>query len=67
MYCGKKAEQIQMPFGVVSGVVPGIDVRNGSPDGSKEGVDFGVACPHWPNDFNGLIFKKNVLDSCVKS
>ena len=31
-----------------------------------EWVHFGV-CPHWPNGFNGLIFKRNVFNSCVKS
>jgi len=41
--------------------VMGIHVAQG------EGVDFGVACPHWPSGFNGLIFKRNVFDSCVKS
>jgi len=45
VYCGNTADWIRMPFGVVSGVRPTIDVRNGGPRGSKEGVDFGVVCP----------------------
>jgi len=32
-----------------------------------KGVDFGVVCPYWPDGFDGLIFKRNVFDSCVKS
>jgi len=32
-----------------------------------EEVDFGVVCPHWPSGFNGLIFKRNVFVSCMKS
>jgi len=32
-----------------------------------EGVDFWVVCPHFPSAFNGLIFKRNVLDLFVKS
>jgi len=35
------------------------------PRGSMGRMDFGVLCPHWPNGFNGLIFKRNVFDSCV--
>jgi len=32
-----------------------------------EGVDLGVVFPRWPTSFNGLIFKRNVFDSCMKS
>ena len=33
---------------MVSGVGPGIDVRNGSSGGSREGVDFGLLVPIGP-------------------
>jgi len=65
--CVEVHEPIELSFGMMSGVSPGIDVQNGGPHGSREWVDFGVVCPHWPNGFNGLIFKRNVFGSCVKS
>ena len=39
--CVEVCEPIELSFGVVSGVGPGIDVQNGSPRGSRERVDFG--------------------------
>jgi len=65
--CVEVHELIELSFGVVKGVGPGINVWNGSPHGSRGRVDFVVVCPHWPNGLNGLIFKINVFDSCVKS
>ena len=60
-------EPIELSFGIVSGMGPGIDVRNGGPHGSRQkGVLWGCL-PHWSNGFNGLIFKGNVFNSCVKS
>jgi len=59
-------EPIELSFGSEWGG-PGIDVCNGGPHGSRGRVDFGVVCPHWPNGFSGLIFKRKVFDSCVKS
>jgi len=38
-------EQIELSFGVVSGVHPGIDVRNGIHVAQGEWLDFGVVCP----------------------
>jgi len=61
------SEPIELSFSVVSGVSPGIDVWNRGPLGSRGRVDFGVVCPHSPYGFNGLIFKRNVFDFCVKS
>jgi len=66
--CVEVHELIELSFGVVKLVGPGIDVKNGSPHSSRERVDFVVVvCPHWPNGLNGLIFKINVFDSCMKS
>jgi len=52
-------------FGMVSGVGLGIDVWHGVHVAQGEGMDFVVVCPHWPNGFNGLIFKRNVFNPCV--
>jgi len=52
-----------MPFGMVSGVGPGIDVRNRDwgPRGSRERVDFGVVCPI------GLMFQRpNFKEKCIR-
>ena len=65
--CVEVRELIELSFGVVSGVGPGIDVWNGCPRVSRERVDFAVVCLHWPNGFSGQIFKRNVFDLCVKS
>jgi len=65
--CAEVHAAIELSFGVVSGVDPHIDVWNGGQRGSRGRVDFRVVCPHWPNSFNGLFFKRNVFDSCVKS
>jgi len=51
----------------MSGVGLGIPLLRGGPHASREGVDFGVICPHWPNSLNGVFFNRNVFDSCVKS
>jgi len=45
--CVEVREPIELSFGVVSGVGPGIDVWNGGQPGSREWVDFGVVCLHW--------------------
>ena len=53
--CVEVRELIELLFGLVSGVGPGINVWNGVHMAQGEVVDFGVVCPHWPNGFNGLI------------
>ena len=68
VYCGKTAEWIRMPFGMVSGVgtlMYGMGVH----EAQREEVDFGFLglFAHWPHGFNGLIFKRNVFDLCVKN
>ena len=65
--CVEMREPIELLFGVVSWVGPGIGVWNGVHVAQGDGVDFGVVCLHWSNGFSGLIFKRNVFDSCVKS
>jgi len=65
--CVEVREPIELSFGVVSVVGPRIDIRNTVNVAQGEGVDFGVVCPHWLNGFNGLIFERNIFDSCVKS
>jgi len=52
--CAEVHEPIKLSFGVVSGVRPGIDVRNEGLRASREGVVSGVVSPHWPNGFNGV-------------
>ena len=42
MYCGKTADWIQMPFGVVSVVGRGMDVLDVLDDHQMEGEVFGV-------------------------
>jgi len=42
MYCGKTADWIQMPFGVVSGVGRGMGVLNFGGDRRREGSVWGV-------------------------
>jgi len=55
VYCGKTADWIRMPFVMVSGVGPGIDVQNGGPHGSRiMGGFWGYSPPlaqwyQWPN------------------
>jgi len=46
-YCGKTAEWIQMPFGMVSGVGLGIGVLDFGGDHRREGAVLGVnlGCP----------------------
>jgi len=59
--CVEVREPIELLFGVVNGVGPGVDVRNGSPRGSR-GIDGFWGClPPWLNGLNGLIFKRNVF------
>jgi len=65
--CVEAREPITLSFGVVSGVGPGIDILHGSRRGSRVGGGFWGCLPHWPNGLNGLIFKRDVIDSCVKS
>ena len=67
VYCGKMADWIRMPFGVMSGVNEGIHVSDGSPRASGKGVNFGVVYLHGPNGFNGVFCNRNVFDSCVRS
>jgi len=42
VYCGKTAERIRMPFGVVSGVGRGIGVLDEGGDRRREGAVLGV-------------------------
>ena len=65
--CVEVHEPTELSFGVVSGVGPGIDVLHGSPRGSRGRGRFWGCLAHWPTGFNGLIFKRNVFDSCVES
>ena len=53
--CVEVCLPIELSFGVVSGIGPGIDEWNGIHMSQGEGVDFGVVCPHWPIGLNGLI------------
>jgi len=46
--CAEVCEPIELSFGVVSEVVPGIDVRNGVHVAQREGVDFGIVFPIGP-------------------
>ena len=59
-------EPIELSFGVVSGVVPGIDVQNGVHMLYGERMDFSVICPHWPSGFSDVVSNRNLFDSCVK-
>ena len=43
--CVEVREPIELSFGMVRGVTPGIHVLDGGPHASREGVDFGVVCP----------------------
>jgi len=65
--CMEVCDPLELLFGMVSVVCPGIHILHGGPCGSREGADFGVDCPQWTSGFSGLIFKRNVFDSCVKS
>ena len=52
MYCGKKADWIRMPFGVVSGVGRGMGVLDGDGDRPRGmgsfGSEFGAShCNQW--------------------
>jgi len=64
--CTELCEPIELLFGVVSGVGPSIYVLDGVHVPQVEGVDFGI-CLHWPNGLNGVVFNRNVFDSCIKS
>ena len=65
--CAELHAAIKLSFGMMSGVNPGIFVLDGGPCASREGMDFGVICLHWPSGFNGVFCNRNVFDSCVKS
>jgi len=52
-YCGKTADWIRMPSGVVSGVGPGIHVLDGNPRASREG------------DVSGMVFGIFQNFSCI--
>jgi len=65
--CVEVRESIELSFGVVSGVEPGIDVLGGGPRASRESGRFWGCFLHWPNGFKGLFVKRNVFDACVKS
>jgi len=43
--CVKVREPIELSFGLVNGMGPGIDVWNGSPRGSREGWILGSFAP----------------------
>ena len=57
MSSGNTADSIRMPFGVVSGVGPGIRVLDGSPralrEGAVSGMVFGIFRKFDFIDFNG--------------
>jgi len=57
---------IQLSFGMVSGVTPGIHVLDGGPHASREGWILG-RLPHRSSGFSGIFRNRNVFDSCVKS
>jgi len=61
------AEVCELLFGVVSGVGPSIHVLDGGPLASRGRGRFWHCLPYWPNDFNDIVFNRNVFDSCVKS
>jgi len=65
--CDKMADWIRMPFGVVSGVGPGIGVLDGVHVQQGKGAVSTVFCPHWPIGFNGVFCNRNIFDSCTKS
>ena len=48
VYCGKTAERIRIPFGMVSGVSQGMGVLDGVGDHRRERGSFGVShCNQW--------------------
>ena len=65
--CAEVHEPIELSFGVVSGVTPGIDVLDGGLRASRGRVDFGVICPIGPVVSMAYLCNINVFDSCVKS
>ena len=68
VYCGKIAERIGMPFGIVSGVGWGVDVLDGSRDRRREGAVLGVNLGH-PIVINGAFVthsSKITLRTCYK-
>ena len=58
--CGKMADWIWMPFGVVSGVGRGMDVLDGSGDWSKGRGTFGV------NVWRSIVTNGNFVEYFVK-
>jgi len=60
--CTEMRAAIELSFGIVSGVTPGIHVLDGGRRASRRRVDFGVVCPHWPIGFNGIFCNRNVFD-----
>jgi len=59
-------EPMELLFGVVSGVTPGIHVLDGSSRASMGRGDFGSFAPIFPM-VSMEYFVTNVFDSCVKS
>jgi len=59
---------IEVSFGVMSGVVPGIGVLDGDPHPQGEGKVLRIFLVHWFEwIFIVCLQNKNVLNSCVKS
>jgi len=64
--CAEVREPIELSFGGgVSGVGPGIDVLDGVDVLQVEG-GFGMLWRVFPIGLNGVLLRRNVLDSCVK-
>ena len=64
--CVKVRTAIELSFGVVSGVGPDIDVQNGGPHALREGWILALFAPS-AQCFNGVVYNRNVFDSCMRS
>ena len=56
-------EAIELSFGEVSRLGPGIDVLGGGPRALRKSGGFWGCLPHWPNGFKGLFLKRNAFDN----
>jgi len=70
--CVEVRKAIELSFGVVSGVVPGIHVLDGSPCASRRRVCFWYGFWHFSASGHalvsiGVMTLRNAFNSCVKS
>jgi len=64
--CAEVCEPIELWFGVVSGVSPGIDVQNGGPRASRGKGSLWDCLPHWPISFNGIFLTEMYSTHALK-